>query len=118
MLKWIVILVCGWFLYKMFTNDSRKKAEQKQETEKHKASTGEMVKDPVCGAYVSRDQQIRVRSGDTLHHFCSYECRDSFLQQLENTKQVPQKTSASDAADTEPASAASAKPEAAKSKTT
>jgi len=90
MIKWVVIIVCGWLLFKLISNDSRKKGEKKQQTMERKVATGEMVKDPICGAYVSPEQQIRVRAGDAVHHFCSYECRDKFVEQLENQKQVSQ----------------------------
>ena len=43
----------------------------------------EMVKDPECGAYVAVDGSISVRDGEKVHRFCSYECRDKFLQRLE-----------------------------------
>lgn len=82
MWKFIILAVAGFVLYKMFINDAKKKTKQsKQETERLKA-TGELVRDPACGTYVSLDSDIRVREGDTVHRFCSYECRDSYLKQL------------------------------------
>lgn len=82
MWKFIIIAVAGFILYKMFINDTKKKAKQsKKETERLKA-TGELVRDPACGAFVSLDSDIRVREGDTVHRFCSYECRDKYLRQL------------------------------------
>ncbi len=82
MWKFIIIALAGFILYKMFVNDTKKKAKQsKKETERLKA-TGELVQDPACGAYVSLDSDIRVREGDTVHRFCSYECRDKYLRQL------------------------------------
>ncbi len=86
-LKLLIFAVCGWVLFKLFTNDSRKKSQKnaaKREKEvERKVATGEMVKDPICGTYVSLDQEIRIRDGETIHRFCSYECRDKFLTQLE-----------------------------------
>ncbi len=83
MLKFIILIVAGFILYKLFTNDSKRKAKNsKKETERLKA-TGELVRDPVCGTYVSVNSDIRVREGETVHRFCSYECRDTFLKQLE-----------------------------------
>ena len=46
-------------------------------------ASGEMVKDPVCGAYVEKDSSLTVRNGEVVHHFCSYECREKYLKQLE-----------------------------------
>ena len=48
-----------------------------------KIAAGEMIKDPECGTYVSAEGNISVRDGEIVHHFCSYECRDKFLQRLE-----------------------------------
>lgn len=93
MIKWLVLIVCGWALFKLITNDSKKKSEATQQKKERKVAKGDMVKDPVCGAYVELDQQIRVRQGETIHRFCSYECRDKFLQQLEERKQVAEKPS-------------------------
>ena len=55
----------------------------KTEDTKQKVAAGEMVKDPICGTYVERDGNIRVKEGEKVHIFCSYECRDKYLKQLE-----------------------------------
>jgi YHS domain-containing protein len=82
MIKWLVIIVAGWFLIKMLSGDrKRKSADKKKEFEQMK-KTGEMVKDPICGAYVSRNSDIRVKNGDQVHCFCSYECREKYLKQI------------------------------------
>jgi YHS domain-containing protein len=54
-----------------------------KETIKQKVASGEMIKDPVCGTYVEKDGDIRVREGETIHVFCSYECRDKYLKQID-----------------------------------
>ena len=83
MWKFIILILAGFVLYKMFVNDSKRKSKQSdKETERLKA-TGELVKDPACGAYVSLNSDIRLREGETVHRFCSYECRDSYLKRLE-----------------------------------
>mgnify|MGYP006306884989 CR=1 FL=1 len=46
-----------------------------------RAESQEAVKDPVCGTYVSTDTDIRVRDGDQVLYFCSYECRDAYLKE-------------------------------------
>ena len=53
-----------------------------------KVASGEMVKDPVCGAYVSLDDSITVRDGERRYHFCSYECRDKFIKSLTDGSRV------------------------------
>ena len=45
-----------------------------------------MVKDPVCGTYVPADASIRVRDGDKVYAFCSYECRETYIKRLEASR--------------------------------
>lgn len=85
MLKFIVIGVALFLVYKLFMGDKKKKEMEKAETVKQKAASGEMVKDPICGTYVEHDGNIRVKEGEKVHVFCSYECRDRYIKQLEAT---------------------------------
>ncbi|WP_419787903.1 transcriptional regulator [Pseudodesulfovibrio sp.] len=85
MLKFIVIGAAIFLLYKLFTGDKKKKEMNSEKVIKAKVASGEMVKDPICGTYVDRDGIIRVRNGEEVHVFCSYECRDKYLKQLEAT---------------------------------
>ena len=86
MIKWIVIAVAAYILYRLFANDilkKRKKNEKQDEKEiAKKVESGEMVKDPQCGTYVSVEDSITVRDGDKVYHFCSYDCRDKFLKRI------------------------------------
>ena len=98
MLKWFILAVAAYLLYRLFSNEIKKKfsGESKEDMER-KVASGEMVKDPECGAYVSPDSTITVRDGATVHYFCSYECRDKFLKRLENGGRViPEKSSLKD----------------------
>ncbi|MFP4629290.1 MAG: YHS domain-containing protein [Desulfohalobiaceae bacterium] len=81
MFKVIVFLVAGFLLYKLVMGDQKKKMEAKGKKASKKVEAGEMVKDPVCGTYVSVDSDIRVKQGGQVYYFCSYECRDRFLQE-------------------------------------
>ena len=87
MVKWLILILAGYVLYRLFANDlMKKKKENKQESAaemERKVAAGEMVKDPECGAYVAVDGSVSVRDGENVHRFCSYECRDKFLQRLE-----------------------------------
>lgn len=87
MWKWLVLLIAAYALYRLFANDFLKKKRESDREDaaemERKVAAGEMVKDPECGAYVSVDSAISVRDGGTVHHFCSYECRDRFLKRLE-----------------------------------
>ena len=82
MIKWVVIIVAGYLLFKLFQGDRRKKTTNAQKSQQKMAATGELVKDPVCGAYVSKDSDIRVKEGSDVHRFCSYDCRDAYLKQI------------------------------------
>ena len=41
--------------------------------------TGKLMKDPVCGTYVSQEQSLSTTHGSESFYFCSEECRDKFL---------------------------------------
>lgn len=86
MWKFVILAVAAFILWKMFMGDmNRRKAEAKKEEERLIAR-GEMVKDPVCGSYVSVENSVKVKEGEEIRHFCSYECRDNYLKQLESSK--------------------------------
>jgi hypothetical protein len=87
MVKWLILILAGYVLYRLFANDFiKKKKDNKEESAaemERKVAAGEMVKDPECGAYVAVDGSVSVRDGEKIYRFCSYECRDKFLQRLE-----------------------------------
>lgn len=85
MLKFIIFIIAGFLLYKLIIGDKNKKLDKKESEQKNLADSGEMVKDPICGTYVSKDSDIRVKEGDTVYYFCSYECRDEFLREKEGS---------------------------------
>jgi len=88
MLRIIIFIVAAFLLYKLFVGDKKKKSVQKRKEEEKLHATGAMVKDPICGTYVPADAEIRVRDGEKVHTFCSYECRDKFLKQLESSSPI------------------------------
>jgi YHS domain-containing protein len=75
-------------IFKLLTGDKRKKEQLKDKDVASKVSAGEMVKDPVCGTFVPGNAEIRVRSGEKVYCFCSYQCRDKYLKQLEAARSV------------------------------
>jgi hypothetical protein len=81
--KLLIFVLAAFLLYKLFTGDRRKKVADKKEDLQKKAADGIMVKDPICGTFVSKESDIRVRKWDDILCFCSYECRDKYVQQLE-----------------------------------
>ncbi len=98
MIRWILIILAIYILYRLFANDIKKKLskEKSEEATEQKISTGEMVKDPECGTYIDKDSTITVRNGETIHRFCSYECRDAFLEKVKNGGRVLEDTTKSD----------------------
>lgn len=97
LMRLLVLGIVGYILYKLISNEIRKRStnSKQQEAEKgtFKEPTGNMVKDPVCGAYVDAASSISVRDGAQVYRFCSYECRDSFLAQLRaGGRNIPEKT--------------------------
>ncbi len=83
MLKWLLLIAAGYFLYRLVTNEARKKGKDDKKQKEEMVATGEMVRDPICGAYIDANGGVTVRDGDKTYRFCSYECRDNFLKQLE-----------------------------------
>ena len=81
--KVVIFALVAYALYRMFMNDRQKKEEKSTKAQESRVASGEMVKDPVCGAYVEKDSSLTVRNGEVVHHFCSYECREKYLKQLE-----------------------------------
>jgi len=99
MLRWLLISIVAYGLYKLITNETHKRmkgqpvAEKQETTGAGQKSSGNMVKDPVCGSYVDAAESISVRDGAKVYHFCGYTCRDAFLNQLRTTgRPIPQKT--------------------------
>ena len=43
-----------------------------------KEAGGELMKDPLCGTYVSSNSAFKRTSGGKTHVFCSEKCRDQF----------------------------------------
>jgi uncharacterized protein len=70
----IAILVLRWFLRQFLSN---KKFETKS---KPPASTGNMVKDPVCGMYMDPRLAVKHEIKNGVFYFCSEECKNKFLR--------------------------------------
>lgn len=81
MFKILIFVAAGFLLYKLIIGDKKKKMQQKNQKQENLSASGEMVKDPVCGTYVSSNNDIRVKDNKgKVYCFCSYECRDKFLE--------------------------------------
>lgn len=86
LLKLLIFVGAAYILYKLCTGDSKQKSKAQQQQAEKKYAAGDMVKDPVCGAYVSKDSDIRVRQGEQVKCFCSYQCRDRYLKEIGTAK--------------------------------
>ncbi len=82
MLKIIILVVVGFILYKLLTADHKKKQEKVVKDQEKMAASGVMVKDPICGTYVDKETDIRVKKADSVFCFCSYDCRDKYLKRI------------------------------------
>lgn len=82
MWKFVMFGVACYVLYKLFINDRKKKVDVKNSHDENLAKEGVLVKDPVCGTYVSKDTDIRIKEGAEVRCFCSYECRDKYLERI------------------------------------
>ncbi|WP_027370487.1 YHS domain-containing protein [Desulfovermiculus halophilus] len=83
MFKLLIFAAAGFILYKLIMGDQKKKNLNREKKKQDLIDSGEMVKDPVCGTYVSTETGIRVKDDDQVHYFCSYQCRDAFLKNKE-----------------------------------
>lgn len=86
MQKLLLIALALFVLYKLVTHDKGKKEKDDSKLREKKIATGELVKDPSCGSYVDVEGSISVRDGQTKYYFCSYECREKFLEKIEADK--------------------------------
>lgn len=85
--KLLIIFICGFVVWKLFMGDKRYKQAKSEEKTENLQASGEMVKDPVCGAYVSKNSDIRVRQGDLVLNFCSYDCRETYLKRIQGPEE-------------------------------
>ena len=91
MMKWLLIAVALIVLYKLITGERFKKSKDDAKVKEKKIASGELVKDPTCGTYVDATSSIKVRDGDKVHYFCSYDCRQKFLDLLaDEGREMPQ----------------------------
>ena len=89
--KWLIVGVAIFILYKLFMGDRGRDEKKEAKVQERKIATGEMVKDPVCGTYVEAESSIKVRDGEAVHHFCGYDCRQKYLDRLQDSgREIPQ----------------------------
>ena len=97
MIKALLVVLALVVLYKLFTNDKTRKNKEDVKERERKVASGEMVKDPMCGSYVEVQGSLTVKDGNKTIHFCSYDCRERFLRELEQSgRAIPERNSDDD----------------------
>lgn len=84
-LRLILIAAVIWFGYryvrKLLVSAFRPPLEHGRDDggPEHAVFQGEMVKDPVCHAFVTRDRALSAKKDGAVYYFCSEACRSKFL---------------------------------------
>ncbi len=86
--KILIFVAVAYALYRLFMNDRKKNEEKVQNDEARKVADGTLVRDPICGVYVDKESSFSVRNGDTVEHFCSHECREKYIQQVQEQQKL------------------------------
>ena len=86
MIKFIILFVVGYLLYRsmktwMFPDARQKKNVSSRENEQ---IDDVMIKDPFCEAYFPRRNAVRLKMNDDVYYFCSQACRDKFIARHSN----------------------------------
>ena len=80
--KLIIFLIAIAVLYNLMKGDKKRKAELKKDAP---LQGEDMVQDPHCKTYVSKEEAYRIRAGENVYYFCSTECREKYLAKLKNS---------------------------------
>lgn len=86
--KVLIFVVVAYALYRLFMNDKRKREEKIENDEAKKVADGTLVRDPICGVYVEKENSFTVRNGDKVEHFCSDDCRQKYIQQVNEQRKL------------------------------
>lgn len=86
--KVLIFAVVAYALYRLFMNDKRKKEEKIENEEAKKVADGVLVRDPVCGVYVEKENSFSVRNGDKVEYFCSDDCRQQYIKQVQEQRKI------------------------------
>ncbi len=86
--KVLIFAIVAYVLFRLFTNDRKKREEKIQNEEAQRVANGNLVRDPICGTYVEKESSISVRDGEHVEHFCSHECRQKYMDKIENQEKI------------------------------
>ena len=86
--KILIFGIAAYALYRLFMNDKRKNIEKSENDEAKKVADGILVRDPVCGVYVEKENSFSVRHGDVVEYFCSDDCRQKYIKQVQEQQKI------------------------------
>lgn len=86
--KVLLFAVAAYALYRLFMNDRKKSEEKSENEEAKKVADGVLVRDPICGVYVEKESSFSVRNGDTVEYFCSDDCRQKYIKQVQEQRKL------------------------------
>ncbi len=86
--KILIFGIAAYALYRLFMNDKRKNIEKSENDEAKKVADGILVRDPVCGVYVEKENSFSVRNGDVVEYFCSDDCRQKHIKQVQEQQKI------------------------------
>lgn len=86
--KILLFAVAAYALYRLFMNDRKKSVEQTENEEAKRVADGTLVRDPIRGVYVEKDSSFSVRNGDTVEYFCSDDCRQKYIKQVQEQRKL------------------------------
>ena len=80
MLRWIILIIIGYMVYRFLrgflASPKLPKRNPPQEIQ------DEMVQDPVCKVYLPKRQAVILTgSNGEIHYFCSTQCREKFIKE-------------------------------------
>ena len=80
MIKFIILLVVGYLLYRSMKSWMFPNAKHRKNVSGRAARRVDdvMVKDPYCQAYFPKRNAVYLNSGGDDLYFCSQECRDKY----------------------------------------
>jgi YHS domain-containing protein len=77
-----ILLVIVFFMAKSALRRLFGKGRDVALSEKDSGSTSDMVQDPVCGMYVSKEGAYFLQQGGRTYFFCSETCRAGYQKKL------------------------------------
>lgn len=74
----LLLLVAAWAFWRLVDGVIETFGGTTAQRKKRRTSAVKLVRDPVCGTWVSPTNARFVHAGSATHYFCSDECRAKF----------------------------------------